>query len=60
MIFRYRTVLAATVLALANALTAQADPAPFDLAGPVLDVKVTRGQQTLPISRFLTLRAATL
>jgi hypothetical protein len=48
--FRYRTVLAATVLTLAHAITAQADPAPFDLAGPVLDVKVTRGQQTLPIS----------
>src|ERR1700747_1345490 len=49
---RFRTVLAATVLALANALTAQAvDPAPFDLAGPVLDVKVTRGEVTLPISR---------
>src|ERR1700747_633519 len=49
---RFRTVLAATVLALANALTAQAvDPAPFDLAGPVLDVKVTRGDVTLPISR---------
>jgi hypothetical protein len=51
MTFRYRTVLAATVLTLANALTAQADPAPFDLAGPVLDVKVTRGSQTLPISQ---------
>jgi hypothetical protein len=50
MTFRYRTVLAATALAFANAITAQADPAPFDLAGPVLDVKVTRGQQTLPIS----------
>ena len=50
MTFRYRTVLAATVLALANAISAQADPAPFDLAGPVLDVKVTRGAQTLPIS----------
>src|SRR6202012_333403 len=44
---------AATVLTLANAmvgLAAQAEPAPFDLAGPILDVKVTRGQQTLPIS----------
>ena len=50
MTFRYSTVLAATALALANALTAQAEPAPFDLAGPVLDVKVTRGSQTLPIS----------
>ena len=51
MICRIRTVLAATVLTLANALTVQADPAAFDLAGPVLDVKVTRGDVTLPISR---------
>lgn len=27
-----------------------ADPAPFDLAGPTLEVKVTRGGKTLPIS----------
>jgi hypothetical protein len=50
MTFRYLPVLAATVLALANGIVAQADPAPFDLAGPGLDVKVTRGSQTLPIS----------
>jgi len=51
MTFRYRSVLAATVFTLANAIvTAHADPAPFDLAGPTLDVKVTRGSQTLPIS----------
>jgi hypothetical protein len=29
---------------------AHADPAPFDLAGPVLEAKVTRGDTTLPIS----------
>ena len=51
MTFRFRTVLAATVLALANAMAAHADPAPFDLEGPVLDVKVTRGSDTLPISK---------
>src|SRR5437773_206768 len=52
MTFRYRSVLAATVLALANAMTAHAvDPAPFDLVGPTLDVKVTRESQTLPISQ---------
>jgi hypothetical protein len=51
MTFRYRSVLAATALALANAIAAHADPAPFDLAGPTLDVKVTRGSQTLPISQ---------
>jgi len=51
MTFRYSSVLAATALALANAIAAHADPAPFDLAGPTLDVKVTRGAQTLPISQ---------
>jgi hypothetical protein len=33
------------------ALAVQAAPAPFDLAGPVLDVKVTRGATTLPASQ---------
>ncbi len=50
MTFRYRSVLAATAVAVANAITALADPAPFDLAGPTLDVKVTRGEEILPIS----------
>ena len=50
MTVRYLPVLAATVLALANAIPGRADPAPFDLVGPNLDVKVTRGSQTLPIS----------
>src|SRR5215469_8289374 len=50
MTFRYCSVLAATALALANAIAVHADPASFDLAGPTLDVKVTRGSQTLPIS----------
>ena len=52
MTFRYRSVLAATALALANAIAAHADPAaPFDLVGPTLDIKVTRGSETLPISQ---------
>src|ERR1700758_706955 len=50
MTFRYRPVLAATALALANIIAAHADPAPFDPVGPTLDVRVTRGAQTLPIS----------
>jgi hypothetical protein len=49
MIFQYRPLILAAVLAFANA--ASADPAPFDLAGPNLDVTVTRGAQTLPISQ---------
>jgi hypothetical protein len=31
-------------------IAAHADPAPFDLAGPTLEVKVTRGPTTLPIA----------
>ena len=46
-ISRFRTVL----LPIWLATTAHAGPAPFDLAGPVLQVKVTRGAQTLPISQ---------
>jgi len=29
---------------------ARASPAPFDLSGPVLDVRITRGERTLPAS----------
>src|SRR3569833_1696610 len=58
MTFRYRSVLAATALALANAIAAYAaDPAPYDHAGPTLDVIVTRGGQTLPISQVPNLTA---
>jgi hypothetical protein len=39
----------ALLLCLAAAL-AFADPAPFDLAGPRIEVKVRRGEQTLPIT----------
>jgi hypothetical protein len=35
------------ILAIIVAAAAQADPAPFDLAGPTLDVKITRGAKTL-------------
>src|ERR1700675_3187137 len=41
-------------------LTAQAmagPPAPFDLAGPLLDVKITRGAETLPASEVPNLAA---
>src|ERR1700733_3466528 len=38
------------ILALFSAAPATAGPAPFDLAGPLLDVKITRGAQTLPAS----------
>jgi len=44
------SLLLLAAVALAAAFAAQADPAPFDLAGPTLEVKVTRGARTLPVS----------
>jgi hypothetical protein len=38
-------------------LLAFADPAPFDLAGPTVEVRVTRGGKTLPISKVPNLVA---
>ncbi len=35
----------------------RADPAPFDLAGPIIEVKVTRGSQVLPIAEVPNLSA---
>jgi hypothetical protein len=45
----FRPLLAA-VVSLAAATFVWADAAPFDLAGPKLEVRVTRAGQTLPIS----------
>lgn len=45
------------ILAVILAATAEADPAPFDLAGPTLDVTVTRGARTLPASEVPNLVA---
>lgn len=42
--------IVAALLAVLGAAAAHADPAPFDLAGPSLQVNVSRGGQTLPIS----------
>jgi hypothetical protein len=55
MMFQYRPLLLAAMLAFA--IPASADPAPFDLAGPNLDVTVTRGAKTLPISQIPNLAA---
>jgi hypothetical protein len=49
MALRFPLILAA-VLVLASLVAARADPAPFDLAGPTLEVTVTRGAKTLPIA----------
>jgi len=38
------------ILATILAASAHAASAPFDLAGPTLDVKITRGTKTLPAS----------
>lgn len=45
------------ILAIILVATAQAGPEPFDLAGPTLDVKITRGVKTLPASRVPNLLA---
>ncbi len=45
LVSRCRDVALLTCLATA----AQAGPAPFDLAGPVVEVKITRAGQTLPV-----------
>jgi hypothetical protein len=44
-------------VALTRLVVAHADAAPFDLAGPILEVKVTRGEQTLPISEVPNLQS---
>src|SRR3984957_19424375 len=45
------------ILAIFLAAPTKADPAPFDLAGPALDVKITRGTSTLPASEVPNLIA---
>jgi hypothetical protein len=49
--------LVAAVLALVATAMAYADPAPFDLAGPRLEVEISRGMTTLPISEVPNLSA---
>src|SRR5271167_3940135 len=52
MISRYVSILLALL-----AGSAHGTPAPFDLAGPVLDVRVSRGTTTLPASQVPNLAA---
>jgi hypothetical protein len=47
----------AIILAIFLAAIAHADPAPFDLAGPPLDVRITRAAKTLPASQVPNLLA---
>ena len=53
---RLSAQLIAASLALVGAANA-AEPAPFDLAGPNIEVSVTRGEQTLPVSEVPNLAA---
>jgi hypothetical protein len=48
--------LAASLLAVCLTTAADADNARFDLAGPKIDVRVTRGSQTLPIAEVPNLQ----
>jgi hypothetical protein len=48
---RFFALCSAAVLLFAASTRAFADPATFDLSGPKLEVKVTRGGQTLPITQ---------
>ena len=50
MAIRWFRFLLAVAVSLVSAATVWADPAPFDLAGPKLEVKVTRAGKTLPVS----------
>jgi hypothetical protein len=56
MILRCLLSVAGCALALA-CLPARSDPAPFDLPGPTLQLKVTRGGVTLPAARVPNLAA---
>jgi len=50
MLLRCLRFLAGCAVALAS-LSARSDPAPFDLPGPTLELKVTRGGVTLPAAQ---------
>jgi hypothetical protein len=47
---RLELFLFAAIVLIAAGVAAHADPAPFDLAGPSLEVAVSRGMVTLPIA----------
>ncbi len=47
---RFRLLILATLAVFSSVAAALADPAPFDLSGPTLEVNVARDGQTLPIS----------
>ncbi|HLH37413.1 MAG TPA: hypothetical protein VKX41_22285 [Alloacidobacterium sp.] len=53
--FKLSRLIAAVLLSVT--LPALADPAPFDLAGPKVEVRVTRNGKTLPIAKVPNLQA---
>jgi hypothetical protein len=57
MAIRRSSPLLAVVVCLLAVTSAWADPAPFDLAGPKLEVRVTRAGKTLPIAEVPNLVA---
>jgi hypothetical protein len=57
MLWRNSLSHAAAAVALAHLIAARAEPAPFDLSGPALEVRVTRGTQVLGIAQVPNLAA---
>ncbi len=53
----HRFCLLIAFLLVVASLTAAADTAPFDLAGPKVDVRITRSGKTLPIGKVPNLQA---
>ena len=51
MLWRKPLSYAAAAVALAHLVAARAEPAPFDLNGPTLAVRVTRGSRILPVAQ---------
>jgi hypothetical protein len=49
--YENRVLLFAVVMSLMTSTIVKADPAPFDLAGPIIEAKVTRDGSILPITQ---------
>jgi hypothetical protein len=54
---RFFAFFSAAIFLLVSVATLHADPAPFDLDGPKVDIKVTRGAQTLSVTQVPNLAA---
>jgi hypothetical protein len=49
--YENRALLLAVIMSVVASSIAKADPAPFDLAGPIIEAKITRDGNTLPITQ---------